>query len=199
MRASEIFLAENEEGSCSCCDGEINDLPTEGGPGEEHGLEEIPGGIGIDSCASDNVMARKHLPGYTVRPSAGSRRGQRWGCANGGAIENEGEVTYKFLTESGKMAKGTTQVGDVRRPLTAVSKLSKAGQLTMFFEGEDWIIDGKDPVVPDIIKLVQRATEKVKMYEHKGTYRIRAWLLPGDSTKKIQGASRSTPFGRQGR
>ena len=69
----------------------------------------------------------------------------------------------------------------------------------MFFEGEDWIIDGKDPVVPEIIKLVQKATEKVKMYEHKGTNRIRAWLLPGDLAKKNQGASRSTPFHRQGR
>ena len=58
------------------------------------GLEEIAGGIGIDSCASDNVMARRHLRGYQIKSSEGSRRGQKWGSASGHSIPNEGEVTY---------------------------------------------------------------------------------------------------------
>ena len=54
----------------------LYDLPTDEGIGDTYGLQEIPGGIGIDSCASDNVMHRDMLPGYKVRPSNGSRRGQ---------------------------------------------------------------------------------------------------------------------------
>ena len=121
-------------------------------------MVEIPGGIGIDSCASDNVMAKKMLPGYRVRPSAGSKRGQRWGSASGHGIRNEGEVTYRFMTEHGEVAKGTTQVGEVRRPLAAVSNLTKKGQKIAFFcDGHDWIIDRRDPVAEEIVKMVQKA------------------------------------------
>ena len=98
------------------------------GIGAERGLTEIEGGIGIDSCASDNVMARGPLEGhgYKVRPSSGSRRGQRWGSASGHAIDNEWEVRYRFMTESGAVNQGTTQIGKVRRPLAAVSKITEA-------------------------------------------------------------------------
>ena len=58
---------------------ELFELPTDDGVGAQHGLHESQGGIGVDSCASSSVMARRMLPGYRVKPSAGSRRGQRWG------------------------------------------------------------------------------------------------------------------------
>ena len=70
-------------------DGDLFALPEDDGFNEKFGLEEIEGGIGIDSCASDNVMSRKHLKGYTVRPSEGSRRGQKWGSASGHSINLE--------------------------------------------------------------------------------------------------------------
>ena len=171
-----MFLCPDEPDGES--DDELFDLPTDNGPGDEYGLEEVAGGIGVDSCASDNVMARRHLQGYSVRPSEGSRRGQKWGSASGHSIPNEGEVTYRFMTENGKIAEGTTQVGEVRRPLAAVSKITKAGQIAFFSQGEDWLIDKRDPVALEIIKLVQKAKRKTRMYEHKGTYRIRAWMIP---------------------
>ena len=163
--------------------------------GDQYGLHEFPGGIGVNSCASDNVMARSMLPGYTVRASAGSRRGQRWGSASGHGIDIDGEVTYRFMTENGKIAEGTTQVGEVRRPLAAVSKITKAGQIAFFSQGEDWLIDKRDPVALEIIKLVQKAKRKTRMYEHKGTYRIRAWMIPGTTNDENNGPA---PFGRQG-
>ena len=50
------------------CDDILFDLPSDDDIAHEmvqrFGLKEVPGGIGIDSCASDNVMARRHLPGY---------------------------------------------------------------------------------------------------------------------------------------
>ena len=175
---------------------ELFDLPTDEGPEEAEGLEEIPGGIGIDSCASDNVMARRHLRGYVVQPSEGSRRGQKWGSASGHSIPNEGQVTYKFVTESGKIGEGTTQIGDVRRPLAAVSKITKAGQIAFFSQGEDWLIDKRDPIALEILNLVRKAKRKTKLYEHKGTYRLRAWMVPGNQTEK--NVVSTGPFGRQG-
>ena len=154
----------------------------------------MPGGIAIDSGAADNVMAKKHLKGYIVKPSPGSKRGQRWGSASGHAIDNEGEVVYKFMVESGAVKKGKTQVGEVRRPLAAVSQLTKDQRNIVFFcEDEDWIIPRSDPITKEIIRLVQKAKDKTKMYAHKGTYRMRAWMLPESSPAKG-----SRPFGRQG-
>ena len=144
--------------------------------------------------ASDNVMARRHLKGYTVKPSAGSKRGQRWGSASGHAIANEGEVLYKFMVESGAVNKGRTQVGEVRRPLAAVSQLTKDQRNIVFFcENEDWIIPRSDPRTKEIIKLVQSIQGKTKMHAHKGTYRMRAWMVPENQSAK--GLNR--PFGRQ--
>ena len=127
----------------------LMDFQDEDGIGDQYGLVEIPGGIGVDSCASDNVMAKKHLPGYTIKPSAGSRRGQRWGSASGHMIPNEGECTYAFMTEHGNISCGTTQVGEVRRPLAAVSKITKAKNIAFFDEDNDWILDkfgSKSPI-----------------------------------------------------
>ena len=163
------------------------DLPEDEGVGAKFGLTEIEGGIGVDSCASDNVMSRKHLRGYAVKPSEGSRKGQRWGSASGHSIPNEGEVSYRFMVESGDVARGTTQVGEVRRPLAAVSKITKANNICFFSQGEDWIIDKKDPLAEQILELVQRARLKTRMYEHKGTYRMRAWLIPENADSRLCG------------
>ena len=104
------------------------------------------------------------------------------------------------MTEAGTIKRGKTQVGEVRRPLAAVSELSKAQQITFFCQGEDWIIDRRDPVADQIIALVRKAKAKTKMYEHRGTYRMRAWMIPGDETP-VEAANDKgivRPFGRQG-
>ena len=142
-------------------------------------------------------MARRHLKGHVVRPSEGSQRGQRWGSASGHSIKNEGQVSYKFMTESGDIAKGTTQVGEVRRPLAAVSKITKANNIVFFAEGNDWIVDRRDPLAQELIKLVEKVKSKTKLYQHKGTYRMRAWMLPAENNSGSNGRH-AAPFGRQG-
>merc|ERR1711994_889304 len=119
-------------------------------------------------------MAKSHLPGYRVQPSEGSKRGQKWGSASGHSIKNEGQVNYTFMTESGSVAKGHTQVGEVKRPLAAVSKISEAGNIALFAEGENWIISMKDDVANEILELVRKAKKKTKVHKHRGTYRMRA-------------------------
>ena len=79
--------------------------------------------------------------------------------------------------------------------LAAVSKITKSNKMVFFSEGEDWIIDKKDEVASEILKLVRKARKKTKMYEHRGTYRMRAWMLPGDLDERGEPAT----FGRQGR
>ena len=109
---------------------------------------------------------------------------------------------FKFMTESGTIKRGKTQVGEVQRPLAAVSEITKAQQIAFFCEGEDWLIDRRDPLAQKIIDLVQKAKLKQKIYEHKGTYRMRAWMIPGDE-EPIEGTGAAkrndSPFGRQGR
>ena len=99
------------------------------------------------------------------------------------------------MTESGDVAKGTTQIGDVKRPLAAVSNITKANNIAFFCDGDDWIIDRKDELAETILKLVRRVRKKTKMYQYKGTYRMRAWLMPEEQ----KGPSHNRPFGRQGR
>ena len=96
------------------------------------------------------------------------------------------------MVESGAVKKGKTQVGEVRRLLAAVSQLTKDQKNIVFFcEDEDWIIDRRDPIAQEIIKLVQKAKLKTKVHEHKGTYRMRARLIP-------ENAAEEPTFGRQG-
>ena len=104
------------------------------------------------------------------------------------------------MTETGTVNRGTTQIGDVQRPLAAVSKISEAGNLSMFCDakgGSDYIMDLKDPAVQEILSLVEKVKRKTKLYKHKGTYRMRAWLIPeGARGDKI--VSQAAPFVRQG-
>ena len=104
------------------------------------------------------------------------------------------------MTEDGTVNRGTTQIGSVQRPLTAVSKISEAGNMSIFCDangGSDYIINLKDPVAQEILKLVAQAKRKTKIYKHRGTYRMRAWVVPeGAAGDRI--ISQAAPFVRQG-
>ena len=80
--------------------------------------------------------------------------------------------------------------------------MTAANQIVFFCDGEDWVIDRRDPVAAEMVRLAQRAQQKTKMYQQKGTYRVRAWMVPGgeEEEKKSQpkGKAAKTPFGRQG-
>ena len=107
------------------------------------------------------------------------------------------------MTEDGKISQGTTQVGEVRRPLAAVSKITGAGNIAFFSKGSDWIIDSRDENVPKILELVKQSKLKTKVHEEKGTYRLRAWMIPegAQNRKKVEDAAKGAtgPFGRPGR
>ena len=105
------------------------------------------------------------------------------------------------MTEHGSIASGKTQVGEVRRPLAAVSKITAAGNIALFADGDDCIMNRSDPVVEEILALVRKAKKKTKVHQYKGTYPMRAWMIPEDSENNQMGdaAKRNNrPFGRQG-
>ena len=64
------------------------------------------------------------------------------------------------------------------------------------------MIDRRDPVADEMVKLAQKTQQKTKMYQHKGTYRVRAWMVPGgcadEKPTAPKGKAASAPFGRQG-
>ena len=107
-------------------------------------------------------------------------------------------ATYKFITDSGALARGTTQIGEVKRPLAAVSKISAAGNIVLFSTDSDYIIDKSDPAANEILRLVEKVRKKTPMYLHKGTYRMRAWIVP-ENADPAQFANGAAPFGGQGK
>ena len=51
-----------------------------------------------------------------------------------------------------------------------------------------------------MVELARKAQQKTRMYQHKGTYRVRAWMVPGgdDKDEKVPPKGKAAPFGRQG-
>ena len=63
------------------------------------------------------------------------------------------------------------------------------------------MIDRADPLAAEIVKLVQKVRRKTRVYEHKGTYRLRAWMIPGkdaDQNGNSNGKVQRSTFGRPG-
>ena len=58
-------------------------------------------------------------------------------------------------------------------------------------------MDLQDPVAQQILDLVSKVKKKARMYKHRGTYRMRAWVIPeGAAGDRI--TSQVAPFVRQG-
>ena len=78
--------------------------------------------------------------------------------------------------------------------------MTKSNQIVFFCQNEDWIVDRRDPLAEELIKIIKRIRQKTQMYEHKGTYRLRAWMVPGDELNDNAAEPKGIahPFGRQG-
>ena len=58
------------------------------------------------------------------------------------------------------------------------------------------MINKKDPLAEELLKVMLKIKAKTRFHEVKGTYRMRAWMVPPKSDKKEASADL---FGRQGR
>jgi hypothetical protein len=89
--------------------------------------------VALDSGAVDHVINKADIPGYSVTPSIGSRRGLHFVAANGDVIHNRGEAVINLMPEDTKVGlKSTFQVADVSRPLYSATKITDQGcEITM--------------------------------------------------------------------
>ena len=88
--------------------------------------------VAVDSGAAASVMPERCLPDHPVVPSEGSRNGVHYLSANGGRIPNQGEMQLDFITKERHRCHIAFQVADVKRPLLAVSTLTRAGNDVSF-------------------------------------------------------------------
>ena len=88
--------------------------------------------VAIDSGAAASVMPERLLTGHTVEPGEAFKRGTRYLAADGGRIPNLGEVEVGFFTKEQRRCRIRFQVAAVKRPLLAVSTLTKAGNDVYF-------------------------------------------------------------------
>ena len=98
-----------------------------------------------DSGAGDNVASRVDVPGFQVKESEGSRRGQQFKDAGGHRMKNEGEVHLRMEAPGEK--EGTFspvdtvfQIADVCRPLMAVSRMCDKGDNTVTFDTKKAVV-----------------------------------------------------------
>ena len=85
-----------------------------------------------------HVCADTDAPGYEIRESAGSKRGQRFTVGDGGKLANQGE--FDLNLEAGNASlKSPFQVAKATRPLMSVGKICDQGH-TISFDAEKAII-----------------------------------------------------------
>ena len=109
---------------------------------------KMPGGEGwvrvravIDSGAGASVGPKCLAGTGKLRPSSGSKAGQKFTSASGEPLKNEGEVVLPSFTEDGLSLKATFQIADITRPLLSVSKICEKGNLISFGANGGVIMD----------------------------------------------------------
>ena len=106
-------------------------LATDGEEPEYIELEVV-----LDPGAGLHVANKKHVPGFSIVPTALSRAGAGFIAANGGTMDNLGEVALDMMTEDGKggvhHVASKFQVADVTRALWSVGVICDAGLRATF-------------------------------------------------------------------
>ena len=87
--------------------------------------------IVLDSGAADHVADNVEAPGYDVKESPGSKRGDGWIAANGELIPNKGEMVLD-LTSGNSNICSKFQVAKTSRPLWSVGRPCDAGYRVVF-------------------------------------------------------------------
>ena len=126
----------------------------------------------VDSGASAPVAPPTMLPNVTVRPSPGSKRGQKFTSASKHKLNNLGEQRIMACTEEGDEGEVLFQIADVSKPLVSVSSICERGNRVIF---------GKSGGVVYNLK----TGSQVPFYRRNGIYVLSMWLQ--DSDADVQG------------
>ena len=94
----------------------------------------------VDSAAVDHVMPEDKVAHVRTRPSAGSKRGQKWVSASRHDIHNEGEKVISFRTDCEKRRRMTFQIAKVGKTLISVERLNESGHEVILSRGSPRIL-----------------------------------------------------------
>ena len=116
-------------------EGEIHVLP-------ETEPEFIEVEMALDSGASVHAADRVDFPGHEVRESAGSKAGQKFGCAGGKMLANEGESDILMIAPGGIGCEISTtiQIAKITRPLLSVSQMTRSGNVQVLFKQDEALV-----------------------------------------------------------
>ena len=101
--------------------------------------------VALDSGAGAHVVNREDVPGYAVRPSAMSQAGAAFLAADGGRIENHGEVHVNMVSYDTKggahRITSRFEAADVTRALWSVGLICDSGLDVQFTSARALVID----------------------------------------------------------
>ena len=121
----------------------------------------------MDSGASVPVAPPSMLPNVQVKPSEGSKRGQKFTSASKHKLKNLGEQRAKAYTEQGEQAEVLFQIADVSKPLVSVSAICERGNRVIF---------GRNG---GIVQNLYTGSQ-TPFYRENGVYVLSMWLLDAD-------------------
>ena len=121
----------------------------------------------VDSGASAPVAPPSMLPNVKIRPSEGSKRGQKFTSASKHKLKNLGEQKAKAYTETGEPTEVLFQVADVSKPLVSVSAICERGNRVVF---------GKSGGVVQNLA----SGSQIPFYRRNGIYILSMWLQDAD-------------------
>ena len=122
---------------------EVNALP-------DQEPEFIETEMTLDTGATVHAADRLDLPGHEVSESAGSRAGQKFGCAGGKLISNEGECKV-LMVAPGRIEceiDTTIQIAKITRPLLSVTQMTKNGDISVLCKKDEaLVLDAHDRIL----------------------------------------------------
>ena len=121
----------------------------------------------VDSGASAPVAPPSIAPNATIRPSEGSRRGQKYTSASKHKLKNLGEQRLEACTEDGQETEVLFQIADVSRPLVSVSGICERGSRVIFGRAGG------------VVQCLSTGRE-TPFYKRNGIYVLSMWLKDGD-------------------
>ena len=141
----------------------------------------------MDSGAARSVASPSHFPGVVVRPSAGSRSGQKFVGAGKGSegIPNLGQMDCQMVVETGDVGNMNLDAAEVRKPLLAVSSCNNKGNPVWFDGHKSCIIPGTAAQVKQIRALIAKITQRIPLHYKNGTYHMKTWRKA--SSRPFQG------------
>ena len=112
-------------------------------PGEQE-LEFIETEMTLDIGATVHAADRDDLPAHIMMESAGSKAGQKLGCAGGKLVANEGECKILLVAPGGISCELAmiVQIAKITRPLISVIQMTRHGDISMLCtRGEALVLD----------------------------------------------------------